>query len=60
MKTTTRPSHTTPLPGASLGVEESGAQPRAGEVVAEIGLILAIHLAVALAIGLSLRALGIG
>ena len=30
------------------------------EVVTEIGLILAIHLAVAFAIGLSLRAMGIG
>jgi hypothetical protein len=34
--------------------------PGAGQVVSEIGLILAIHLAVALAIGLTLRALGLG
>jgi len=37
----------------------AGEFPTAGEVVSEIGVILAIHLAVAFAIGVTLRALGI-
>jgi hypothetical protein len=40
--------------------DAAGEYPGAGEVVTEIGLVLAIHLAVAFAIGLSLRAVGIG
>jgi hypothetical protein len=41
-------------------VESVDASPRAGEVTSEIGLMLAIHLAVALAVGVTLTACGIG
>jgi hypothetical protein len=33
--------------------------PQAGDVIIEIGLVLAVHLAFALAVGLTLNALGI-
>lgn len=39
---------------------EPGKLPAAGEVLGEIGLLLAVHLAVALAVALALRACGIG
>ncbi len=50
------------IPQASSppSVEDVGATPRVGEVVSEIGLMLAIHLAVALAVVLTLTACGIG
>lgn len=41
-------------------IEGVDASPRAGEVTAEIGLMLAIHLAVALAVVVTLSACGIG
>ena len=41
-------------------VEDVGPFPRVGEVTSEIGLMLAIHLAAAFAIVLTLAACGIG
>jgi hypothetical protein len=41
-------------------VDDTSATPRVGEVVSEIGLMLAIHLAVAFAVVLTLGACGIG
>ena len=41
-------------------VEDVDASLRAGEVTSEIGLMLAIHLAVALAVVVTLTACGIG
>jgi hypothetical protein len=60
MNPTMRPSPTAAATDERSGADDSGVCPQAGEVLTEIGLILAIHLAVALAVGLSLRALGIG
>jgi hypothetical protein len=41
-------------------IEDSSPSPRVGEVVSEIGLLLAIHLAIALAVVLTLGACGFG
>jgi hypothetical protein len=48
-----------PLDAQPDHTSDAGELPRAGEVLNEIGLILAIHLALALAVTLSLQAFGI-
>jgi hypothetical protein len=45
-----------PLAGAPRGAPDC---PLPGEVIGEIGVILAVHLAIALAVTLALRAFGI-
>ena len=57
MRSAARPSD---LAAHRTAADRAQAWPGASEVVSEIGLILAIHLAAAFAVGLTLRLLGIG
>jgi hypothetical protein len=64
MKSALRSLRRPAVPGARLSLHRQRALPArdfpaSGEVLAEIGLILAIHLGVALAVTLALRASGI-